>query len=37
MAASLLIEGKNLDDTQRAPTTYLQDKLQKISGKLLND
>lgn len=37
MAASLLIEGNNLDDTQRARLHTLQDKLQKISGKLLHD
>jgi FixJ family two-component response regulator len=37
MAASVLIEGKNLDDSQRARLHTLQDKLQKISGILLHD
>ncbi|MBN1537216.1 MAG: response regulator [Anaerolineales bacterium] len=37
MAAALLIEGKKLDDAQRSQLHTLQDKLQKISGKLLND
>ncbi|MEN6299170.1 MAG: response regulator [Anaerolineaceae bacterium] len=37
MAASILIEGKNLDDNQRSRLHTLQDKLQKISGILLHD
>ncbi len=37
MAASILIEGKNLDDSQRTRLHTLQDKLQKISGILLHD
>lgn len=37
MAASILIEGENLDDNQRSKLHTLQDKLQKISGILLND